>query len=150
MNLSILHNWDGLHVRTDFEIPKVVGKFIRYESVKYCFSEKKKPFFWLADGTFILSSVVSAKWVAKSFDTSITALATAIVGVNLSIRSFKCLMTFRAFNFLAKMSCYALHFAINSFFSIMADARLLCVKIFEQIQFSVLFLLEIKLVTGRY
>ena len=66
--------------------------------------------------------------MAKSFVTGKTALATATVGVNLSLRSFICFMTFRAFDFPAEMPWLCSpRVSINSLFLVMATARHLCV-----------------------
>ena len=66
--------------------------------------------------------------MANSFVIGKTALATATVGVNLSPRSFICLMTFWASDFPAEMSWLCSpSVSINSLFSVMAVARHLCV-----------------------
>ena len=65
--------------------------------------------------------------MTKLFVVGKNALATATVGVNLSLRSFICAMTFRASNFPAERSwLYSPCVSINSLFSIMAVARHLC------------------------
>ena len=65
--------------------------------------------------------------MAKLFVIGKTALATATVGVNLSLRSFICFMTFRASEFPAEMSWLCSpRVSINSLFSVMAVAQHLC------------------------
>ena len=66
--------------------------------------------------------------MAKSFVIGKIALATATVGVNLSLRSFICFMTFRASDFPAEMLWLCSpRVSINSLLSVMAVARHLCV-----------------------
>ena len=66
--------------------------------------------------------------MAKWFVIGKTALTTATVGPNFSLRSFKYVMTFRASDFPAEMSrLYSPRVSINSLFSVMALARHLCV-----------------------
>ena len=65
--------------------------------------------------------------MAKSF-------ATATVGVNLSLRSFKCLMRFRASYIPAEFSWLCSpRVSISSLFSVITDVRHSCVWYFEQI-----------------
>ena len=66
--------------------------------------------------------------MAKLFVTGKTALATATVGVNLSMRSFIYFMTFRSSDFPLEMSWLCSpRVSIDSLFSVMAFARHLCV-----------------------
>ena len=66
--------------------------------------------------------------MAKPFVIGKTALATATVGVNLSLRSFICLMTFQASDFPTEISWLCSpRVSINSLFLVMAVARHLCV-----------------------
>ena len=65
-----------------------------------------------------------------------TALATATVGINLSLRSFKCFMTFRASDFPAEMSWLCSpRVSINSECSVMAVARIYMFNILSKSSF---------------
>ena len=65
--------------------------------------------------------------MAKPIGTGKIAMAPATVGVNLSLRSFKCLMTFQASDFPAEKSWLCSpRVLVNWLFSVTTDAGHLC------------------------